>query len=50
MTLTPRPPAYTPAQARIMRQTRKARAATATNPKLAPASLADERRYVKREG
>lgn len=50
MTLTPQPPTYTPAQARIVRRLRKARAAMAANPKLNPKYLADERQYERLKG
>ena len=43
--LTPQPPVYNEAQARAVRQLRKARAAMAKNPKLPAAELADERQY-----
>jgi len=43
--LTAQPPVYTEAQARAIRQLRKARSAMARNPRLDPAYLADERQY-----
>lgn len=50
MTLTPKPPAYSPAQARAMRALRKTRATMAKNPRLGPARLTDERRYEHAKG
>lgn len=50
MTLTPHPPTYTPAQAREVRQIRKARAATPPSPALHPRHLADERAYQTLNG